>query len=83
MTDGDYARLVGLALALAAQRSCPICEAKVWKSTDTTVDLPLSATVEPAASVPVICGDCGYVLLFLCSYLDRKATKLKSEGNGQ
>ena len=82
MTDRDYAEYVGLALALATDHRCPICDALAWKSTDAPVDLTFRNTEKPASTVPVVCGGCGYVMLFVLAYLDRKASELKSEGNG-
>ena len=80
MAERDLAYLIGLAVALIEKKPCPVCNAISWKSTDTTVDLPLANTEQPAPCIPVVCGGCGWVTLFMCTFLDRKASELNAKG---
>jgi hypothetical protein len=82
MRNRDYADLVGLALAFATKKPCPICDSRAWKTCPERFIYALSGSDVGADAVPIVCGECGYVLTFLCSYLDRKATQLDAEGNG-
>lgn len=77
----DYLTLTSLAMGLVEGRRCPMCEAKSWKSPTVPMLLSLHNTLEPVHAVPVVCGECGYLDLFLCSYLERKAAQLNPNGH--
>jgi hypothetical protein len=77
----DYADLLGLAAALVSKRRCPMCEAKSWKAPTKPMLLAVEGEKQPVHTVHVTCGDCGYLVQFVCAYLERYARRLNSENN--
>lgn len=72
---GDYAELVDKVKGRLVNRSCPICGATAWRGIPDPVILeivPEGKQSLPAATVPVACSECGYILLFLVAQLEQK-----------
>jgi hypothetical protein len=82
MSNRDYADLAALALAQIADHSCPICGERKWKTIPLAIALHIEGEKNRARSVPIVCGDCGHINLFMCSYLEKKAQKLHAGTNG-
>jgi len=86
ITGDDYAKLVSMALALSAERHCPVCDARRWDSVYVPFDLLYGGSYSrdsAASAVPVACRECGYIMLFLVAYLHRRAAALEDDGNGR
>ena len=77
-----HAELVEVASGLAGRNLCPMCEAfKSWKTLGRPADVPMR-DAPPASMLALVCGECGFVRMFLLSYLERYAAKAHAGQNG-
>ena len=78
----DHSALSDLALSLAREKPCPMCDAvDTWRAVADPVNVGFADHVFPKEAVGLGCTRCGYLTLFISAQLNEYAAELKANGH--